>query len=202
MSIKKIEYVGSYYSIESIPVGLGPHFAFIGRSNVGKSSLINVLCERKNLARTSREPGKTRSINLYHVNSNWVLVDLPGYGYAKTSKVERQKFQKLIEDYLTKCPDLMTAFVLIDSSIPTQSNDVDFLNFIGQNNIPFNLVFMKIDKIKPRNRRKSISGIKGELLQFWEILPDQFIISSVTREGKEDLLDYIGQLIQIYYQDR
>jgi GTP-binding protein len=202
MSIKQIGYVGSFNSIESIPIGLGPHFAFIGRSNVGKSSLINVLCERKNLARTSREPGKTRSINLYHVNSNWVLVDLPGYGYAKTSKVERQKFQKLIEDYLTKCPDLMTAFVLIDSSIPTQSNDVDFLNFIGQNNIPFNLVFMKIDKIKPRNRRKSISGIKGELLQFWEILPDQFIISSVTREGKEDLLDYIGQLIQIYYQDR
>lgn len=200
MIIHKIDFTGSFLHPSDALKFEGPHVAFIGRSNVGKSSLINLLCGRKNLARISKEPGKTRTMNFYYINDTWYLVDLPGYGYAKVSQSERKKWSKVVSEYLKNNPYLLTAFLLIDSSIPPQKIDIRFLDFIGKNRIPFTIIFTKSDKVKPAVRSSNIRSFQKEMLVQWEHLPEQFIVSSKTGKGKEELLRFIEQLIVRHYE--
>lgn len=171
-----------------------PEFAFIGRSNVGKSSLINALTGRKNMARTSHNPGKTALLNLYLVNEEWFLADLPGYGYAKVSKKTRGKWQSRLENYFRDRDLLTTAFVLIDGCIPPQKIDLEFCNWLGEMGVPFSLVFTKIDKRK-FGEGEQVQAFKDALLENWEELPPCFTTSSVSRQGTEEVLTYIGEVL-------
>lgn len=171
-----------------------PEFAFIGRSNVGKSSLINALTGRKNMARTSHNPGKTALLNLYLVNEAWFLADLPGYGYAKVSKKTRGKWQSRLENYFQKRELLTTAFVLIDGCIPPQKIDLEFCNWLGGLGVPFALIFTKIDKRK-YGEGEQVQAFKDALLENWEELPPSFTTSSVSREGTEEVLAYIEEVL-------
>ncbi len=198
MKIKEAKFVKSTFDIEQLPAPNLPEFAFIGRSNVGKSSLINMLVNRKNLAKTSSKPGKTRSINHFLINNNWYLVDLPGYGYAKTSKKERQQWNKLIFNYLTKRQNLVNLFVLVDSRIEPQAIDIDFINQLGINQIPFAIVFTKTDKLTKNKIVSNITKFKRALEQHWEELPLMFISSAVNGAGREEILDFIEDLIKDY----
>lgn len=191
MEIKTTIYTGSYGKVESCPTDKKPEFAFIGRSNVGKSSLINMLCGRKDLARVSQKPGKTQSINYYTINDDWHLVDLPGYGYARTSKTNRSTFSEMIRNYLTKRKEMCTAFVLIDSNIPPQKLDLAFITFLGENAVPFSIVFTKADRIKANELAKNVAAFKKEVLKIFEVLPNIFISSAERRNGKEDILTFI-----------
>lgn len=191
MEIKTTIYTGSYGKVESCPIDKKPEFAFIGRSNVGKSSLINMLCGRKDLARVSQKPGKTQSINYYTINDDWHLVDLPGYGYARTSKTNRSTFSEMIRNYLTKRKEMCTAFVLIDSNIPPQKLDLAFITFLGENAVPFSIVFTKADRIKANELAKNVAAFKKEVLKIFEVLPNIFISSAERRNGKEDILTFI-----------
>lgn len=191
MEIKTTIYTGSYGKVESCPIDKKPEFAFIGRSNVGKSSLINMLCGRKDLARVSQKPGKTQSINYYTINEDWHLVDLPGYGYARTSKTNRSTFSEMIRNYLTKRKEMCTAFVLIDSNIPPQKLDLAFITFLGENAVPFSIVFTKADRIKANELAKNVAAFKKEVLKIFEVLPNIFISSAERRNGKEDILTFI-----------
>jgi GTP-binding protein len=197
MKIKAAEFIKSCVEIQDCPHDY-PEYAFIGRSNVGKSSLINLLTNNKNLAKTSSKPGKTQTINFFMINYQWYLVDLPGYGYAKTSKANRIIFEKLINKYIFQSSNLMSLFVLIDISIPAQKNDIDFINNLGINEIPFCIVFTKSDKIKKNILETNIKNYKKELLKTWEELPEIFITSSKTSIGKTDILNYIDKINQIY----
>ncbi|RDK84226.1 GTP-binding protein [Marinirhabdus gelatinilytica] len=171
-----------------------PEYAFIGRSNVGKSSLINMLMERKNLAKTSGRPGKTQLINHFIINKNWYLVDLPGYGYARVSKKAKKTFQKFITNYFEKRKQLVLAFVLVDCRHEPQPIDLEFMQYLGESQIPFSIAFTKADKLKPNALQRNIEAYKERLLQDWEEMPHYFITSSSNSTGREDLLDYIDRI--------
>tara|TARA_R110002020_G_scaffold474772_3_gene707177 strand:+ start:45305 stop:45895 length:591 start_codon:yes stop_codon:yes gene_type:complete len=171
-----------------------PEYAFIGRSNVGKSSLINMLMLRKNLAKTSGRPGKTQLINHFVVNKNWYLVDLPGYGYARVSKKAKKTFQKFITNYFEKRKQLVLAFVLVDCRHEPQPIDLDFMQYLGEQQIPFSIVFTKADKLKPKALERNIEAYRQRLLQDWEEMPHYFVTSSSNSDGREDLLDYIDRI--------
>ncbi|HHB51580.1 MAG TPA: YihA family ribosome biogenesis GTP-binding protein [Saprospiraceae bacterium] len=189
-----IEFIGSFPSEKKMPVNKKAEYAFIGRSNVGKSSLINYLSLRKDIAKTSKKPGKTQMINLFDVKDKWSLVDLPGYGYASVARKKRQSWMKMIYDYLEFRPNLAICFVLIDSRIPFQDIDRNFILWLGKKNIPFALVFTKIDALKPLERKENIGKIKNEILKYWETLPETFEVSSVKKIGRENIINYINEI--------
>jgi len=172
-----------------------PEYAFIGRSNVGKSSLINMLCMNGNLAKTSATPGKTRLINHYRVNGSWYLVDLPGYGYARVSKNMRRDFEKILFNYLCKRENLYCVFVLIDSRIPPQVIDMEFINRLGELQIPIAIVFTKTDKTTQKQLNDNTKAFMNEMLKNWEELPSCFFTSSTTRRGREEILEFITSAI-------
>lgn len=194
MKIKSATFIISNTDVEKCPADKIPEYAFIGRSNVGKSSLINMLTERKNLAKTSGKPGKTQLINHFKINDQWFLVDLPGYGYAQVSKTKRKKFQNYIEDYFLKRKQLVCAFVLIDCRHNPQKIDLDFMAFLGRKKIPFCIIFTKTDKLPSSKLNKQITGYKKNLLQYWENLPINFLTSATTGYGKDELLKFIKQV--------
>ena len=196
MTVKDAKFIKSSYKLEDLPKPVYPEFAFIGRSNVGKSSLINMLTNRKNLAKTSVKPGKTRAINHFLIDNKWYLVDLPGYGYAKVSKQERNKWKKLIFDYFQNRPNLINVFVLIDSRLEPQQIDIDFINQLGLKQVPFSIVFTKTDKLSRNKVISNIAKFKRELLKTWEELPPMFLTSAVTKQGRDELLDFIENLSQ------
>ena len=194
MKIKEVAFIGSFERESQCPQDSVPEYAFIGRSNVGKSSLINMLCNRKGLAKVSNTPGKTQTINFFRVDESWHLVDLPGYGYAKISKKMRRKWEDMIERYLITRPQLQVIFVLLDSRHELQSIDLEFINWLGDRRVPFVLVYTKIDKLKKAEVNGNIEKIQTKLLQYWNSLPDQFITSSEKRAGRQEILDFIGDL--------
>lgn len=196
MNIQSVEYRGSFPEVALCPKDDRPEFAFIGRSNVGKSSLINALTSRKDVAHTSKKPGKTQLINYFLVNHDWYLVDLPGYGYAKISKKKRKAWEKMIEAYLVKRYSLQCAFVLIDGNIPPQEIDVAFINWLGERRIPFVLVYTKTDKSKPHEVEANVATIREELLKYWHDLPQEFITSSREGKGTEEILSFIEEVIK------
>jgi GTP-binding protein len=196
MKITRATFVVSNTDHTLCPKDHRPEFAFIGRSNVGKSSLINMLTGNKNLAKTSGRPGKTQLINHFLINDDWFLVDLPGYGYAKASKVQREKWERFIADYLTKREQLLNVFVLLDSRLEPQKIDIEFMNWCGEKEIPFAMVFTKIDKLSSSALQKNLVQYKKEMLKYWEALPPVFTTSSESAFGKEKLLNYIGQIIE------
>ena len=193
MKITKAEFICSNTRVDLCPQEAIPEYAFIGRSNVGKSSLINMLVERKKLAKTSSTPGKTRLINHFKINDQWFLCDLPGYGYAKVSKKERESFALMIEKYATQRSNLVCFFVLIDARIPPQQIDLDFIEWLGDSNLPFVIVFTKIDKINQTGKSKNLELLKAELLQSWEELPMIFETSAVKGTGKEQVMGFIEE---------
>ncbi|MCH2232892.1 MAG: ribosome biogenesis GTP-binding protein YihA/YsxC [Crocinitomicaceae bacterium] len=194
MKINSAKFVISNTDIKKCPKPDRPEYAFIGRSNVGKSSLINMLTNNKKLAKTSGKPGKTQLINHFEINDEWYLVDLPGYGYAQVSKSSRVKWQKFIETYLLKRENLMNVFVLIDSRHPPQKIDLEFMEWLGTKGIPFSMVFTKADKCSSNELRKSQMKYKNEMLKTWEFMPPVFITSSTSKLGQEKLLNYIGEI--------
>jgi GTP-binding protein len=196
MQIKTAEFVVSNSDVSKCPKNPIPEYAFIGRSNVGKSSLINMITGRKSLAKTSGRPGKTQLINHFIINNNWHLVDLPGYGYAKVSKTAKKKFQQFITDYFLRREQMVWAFVLIDIRHEPQKIDLEFMQWMGENAIPFSIVFTKADKLKPKAIERNINNYIQILLETWETPPKHFITSSSSSIGKEELLEYIDQMNQ------
>ena len=193
MKIKSADFVISNTDIDKCPKERIPEYAFIGRSNVGKSSLINMLTGRKSLAKTSGKPGKTQLINHFKINDNWFLVDLPGYGYAKVSKKNRSIFAKFIYEYLEKRENLICTFVLIDSRHEPQKIDMLFMEWLGQNQIPFVIVFTKMDKLSSSQLNKNITKYKTEMLKTWEDIPQTFRSSAESGLGKSEILKFIEQ---------
>ncbi len=176
-----------------------PEFAFIGRSNVGKSSLINMLTNHKGLAKTSSKPGKTQTINHFVINDNWFLVDLPGYGYAGISKTMREKWVGMIDNYLNLRPNLQLVFVLVDSRLEPQANDIAFINKLGENGIPFSVVFTKTDKISKSKVGQNVATFKEKMLETWEELPPFFLTSAENTTGRDELLNYIEEICEMYH---
>lgn len=196
MIIKTAEFVISNSKADQCPDTQLPEFAFIGRSNVGKSSLINMLAERRSLAMTSSTPGKTMLINHFCINKDWYLVDLPGYGYAKRGKAAMEQLARLISDYILGRRQLTNLFVLIDSRLEPQKIDLEFIEWLGENGVPFSIVFTKADKMKTGALRANVDKFLNRLLEQWEELPPHFITSSETRMGRAELLDYIEQIVK------
>lgn len=194
MKIKSAVFAISNTDYKKCPDGNLPEYAFIGRSNVGKSSLINMLTEQKKLAKTSGKPGKTQLINHFLINEEWYIVDLPGYGYAKVSKAARAKFEKFISDYLTKREQLLNVFVLLDCRLEPQQIDLEFMNWCGKNQIPFAMVFTKTDKLSSSALQKNMAKYKKEMMKYWEELPPVFTTSGESGFGREKLLNYIEQI--------
>ncbi len=194
MKIKTAEFVISNSDILKCPKDNLPEYAFIGRSNVGKSSLINMLTNHSHLAKTSGKPGKTQLINHFLINKNWFLVDLPGYGYAKASKDSRKTFQGFIKEYFNKRRQLVCSFVLVDSRHEPQKIDLEFMHYLGENQISFCIVFTKADKLNKSALPKNIKKYKEVLLETWEELPPYFISSSTNKTGRKDILSYIDQV--------
>ncbi len=196
MTIKTADFVVSNSKVDQCPKSPLPEYAFIGRSNVGKSSLINMLTGRKSLAKTSAKPGKTQLINHFLINKNWHLVDLPGYGYAKVSKSTKKVFQKFITEYFEKRKQMICAFVLIDSRHAPQKIDMEFMQWLGENNIPFCIIFTKADKLKDKELAKNINNYQAEMLETWTEMPEFFITSATSALGKEEVLGYIESINQ------
>ena len=196
MEIKQAAFVVSNTQVAKCPTHKLPEYAFIGRSNVGKSSLINMLTNHKGLAKTSSKPGKTQLINHFLINKEWYLVDLPGYGYAKVSKQSKKTFQQFITDYFKKRRELVCAFVLVDIRHEPQKMDLEFMQWLGENAIPFAIVFTKVDKLTEKQIQEHVASYSEILLQQWEEMPPYFITSSENRLGKEDLLSYIETINQ------
>ena len=195
MKIKSADFVMSNSNVANCPKDHLPEYAFIGRSNVGKSSLINMLTQRKSLAKTSGRPGKTQLINHFKINENWFLVDLPGYGYARVSKKDKKTFQKYITDYFIERQQLVCAFVLIDIRHEPQKVDMEFLEWMGENQIPFCMIFTKADKLKPKAIENHVNAYIKELLDgVWEEAPNYFVTSSTNGMGQEELLGFIDEL--------
>ena len=194
MKIKSAEFLVSNQDVAKCPQNKIPEYTFIGRSNVGKSSLINMLTSRKSLAKTSGKPGKTQLINHFIINNAWYLVDLPGYGYAKVSKSSKRIFQKFITEYFEQRKQLIAAFVLIDIRHKPQIIDLNFMEWLGSNQIPFAIIFTKVDKLKPKNVDEYLTSYKDILLETWEELPQYFVTSSSKSIGKKDLLSYIDSI--------
>ncbi len=195
MLIKSAEYLISSARVDQCPQGDSPEFAFIGRSNVGKSSLINMLTGRAGLAKTSATPGKTILINHFLINKEWYLVDLPGYGYAKRGQQQRDELQRMITGYILRREQMMNLFLLIDARHEPQRIDLEFIEWLGENGIPFSIVFTKADKLSKGKLATNIRHYLGELSKQWEELPPHFITSSETKQGREELLDYIDEIL-------
>lgn len=193
MEIKTATFVVSNSDYRKCPTDGRPEYAFIGRSNVGKSSLINMLTKNKSLAKTSVRPGKTQLINHFLINNEWYLVDLPGYGYAKISKNARAEWLKMIKDYFINREELVSTFVLIDSRIEPQKIDLDFISFLGRNGIPLSIVFTKVDKQNQRETALNVNAFKNALAEEWEELPPIFITSSVSGTGRSKILNFIEE---------
>ncbi|MDR6371630.1 GTP-binding protein [Chryseobacterium bernardetii] len=191
MIIKTAEFVKSSGKWQECPEPNIPEYAFIGRSNVGKSSLINAMMNHKDLAKTSQTPGKTQLINHFLVNENWYLTDLPGYGYAKVSKVQRKDFEKLITNYILNRRNLVNLFVLVDVRHTPQKIDLEFIQWCGESGIPFSIVFTKADKLKPNAVVKNVEDYKAELHKTWEDLPELYITSAEKKEGGDNILNFI-----------
>jgi len=198
MKINQASFLMSNSTYQQCPKADKPEYAFIGRSNVGKSSLINSIVRKKNLAKTSQTPGKTQLINHFFINEDWYLVDLPGYGYAKVSKVEREKFEKMINEYLTLRTNLVCTFVLIDIRHEPQKVDVEFMQKLGENGLPFCIVFTKADKLSNTAVNRNLAVYEQIMLETWEEMPQYFVTSSVTGTGREEILDYIDELNQSF----
>lgn len=198
MKITKAEYVSSFVREDACPKGDRPEFAFIGRSNVGKSSLINMITDRKELAKVSKQPGKTQCINYFDINDSWYLVDLPGYGYAKISKKMRAKWKKMIDYYLENRDNLQCAFVLLDSRHELQEIDKEFVGWCGEHGVPIVLVYTKSDKIKSRLVNSNIAKIEKSLLEDWDTLPQSIITSAETGIGKKEILTFIEEILNSY----
>ena len=193
MLIKEAVFIVSNTEIKNCPTDKKPEFAFIGRSNVGKSSLINMLTGKKGLAKTSGTPGKTQLINHFLINDTWYIVDLPGYGYAKASKSMRSNWEKFIADYLTKRETLINIFVLLDVRLEPQKIDLEFMNWCGEKGLPFSMVFTKIDKLSSSVLQKNLAKYKKEMLNYWEEMPPLFTSSCITADGREPILNYIEE---------
>ena len=201
MKIKSADFVISNSKVDRCPNEPLPEYAFIGRSNVGKSSLINMLTQRKGLAKTSGRPGKTQLINHFKINENWFLVDLPGYGYARVSKRDKKTFQKYITDYFLQRQQLVCAFVLIDVRHEPQKVDLEFMEWMGENGIPFCIIFTKADKIKPKVLERQVETYLQHLLDgIWMEAPPYFVTSSSNGLGREELLQYIDELNLQYFK--
>lgn len=196
MHIKSAEFVMSNSDVAKCPKDRLPEYAFIGRSNVGKSSLINMLMLRRNLAKTSGRPGKTQLINHFLINKNWYLVDLPGYGYARVSKSSKKTFQKFITSYFELREQMILAFVLVDCRHEPQPIDLEFMQWMGENGIPFNIIFTKADKLKPKALERNIEIYSNKMLETWEEMPKHFITSASNSEGRDDVLNHIAEINQ------
>jgi GTP-binding protein len=194
MRITEASFLTSSPNYKDCPAPNKPEYAFIGRSNVGKSSLLNMLCDRKKLAKISGTPGKTRLINHFLINNSWYMVDLPGYGYAKLAKTEREKFKKMIDSYLKDRPNLANLFILVDSRHAPIQTDLDFMQNVGTMGIPFAIVFTKTDKLKPAQLEDNLSKYKERLIEEWEELPSLFLTSATTRQGQDEILTYIEKI--------
>ena len=194
MEIKTAEFTLSAPMVSMCPQDTKPEYAFIGRSNVGKSSLINMLTNNKKLAKTSSTPGKTLLINHFIINKEWYLVDLPGYGYAKRSKKEVDKLDQMIRGYILQRQQLVNVFVLVDVRLEPQKIDLEFIEWLGMSSIPFAIVFTKGDKLTPNKARQAVEDYKKKLLETWEELPPIFLTSSEKKEGRNEVLDYIEQI--------
>ena len=193
MDITKAEFIISNTKVELCPQEQIPEYAFIGRSNVGKSSLINMLVQRKNLAKTSSSPGKTRLINHFKINNSWYLCDLPGYGYAKVSKKDREMFGKMIQRYGKERTNLVCFFVLVDARLPPQQLDLDFMAWLGDSNLPFVIALTKIDKIKQTAKSKNLELLKAKLSESWEELPVIFETSAEKGTGRKEVMGFISE---------
>ena len=191
MEIKEAQFVMSNTEVRKCPAPDRPEYAFIGRSNVGKSSLINMLTNKKSLAKTSGKPGKTRLINHFLIDKEWYLVDLPGYGYAQVPKAERLKWETMLRNYILKRENLYCLFVLIDSRHPAQQVDLDFMEWLGVGQIPFNIVFTKTDKLKPDELKENLKAYEEKMFETWEQMPGYFVSSTTTGAGKEEILTFI-----------
>lgn len=198
MKVTRAEFVSSASALSNCPPPVYPEYAFVGRSNVGKSSLINMLAGVKGLAKISSDPGKTRLINFFRINTDWFLVDLPGYGYARIGKEHRAKFQQMIQNYLLRRKSLLYTFVLIDSRHEPMKADLDFINWLGKNAIPFCIVFTKVDKGSNNQTNNTILAYKNTLAQTWEELPVMFSSSSKNAKGKEEILGFIDEANKAY----
>lgn len=196
MNIKTAEFIISNSDPAKCPESSLPEYAFIGRSNVGKSSLINMLTNRKNLAKTSGRPGKTQLINHFLINKTWHLVDLPGYGYAKVSKSVKRTFQRFITAYFAQRKQMICAFVLIDSRHKPQPIDLDFMGWLGENQVPFCIIFTKADKLKPKALERNLNTYKEIMLETWEQMPQYFVSSSSNGLGRDEILDFISTINQ------
>ena len=193
MNITKAEFMMSNTRIDKLPNESLPEYAFIGRSNVGKSSLINMLVQRRGLAKTSSVPGKTVAINHFIINEAWYLVDLPGYGYAQHSKKTREQWRIMINNYISQRRNLVCTFILVDARLEPQNNDLGFMEWLGENQVPFCIVFTKADKVSKMDLNKNVNALKTRLMEDWEELPPIFITSSESKMGREEVLDYIEQ---------
>ena len=196
MKIKDVQFSGSSTRVSGRPSPRLPEFAFIGRSNVGKSSLINMLCQRKGLAKTSQTPGKTRLVNHFAVDGKWYLVDLPGYGYAKASDRERKEISAVIEDYILGSDDLVLLFVLVDARHDLGRTDLDFMIRLAQAEVPFSIIFTQADQLGPVALQRRIDGVKAVLSEHWEILPEMFATSSESGLGRDAVLTYIADILK------
>jgi len=194
MNIKTANFIISNTDYKKCPKPDIPEYAFIGRSNVGKSSLINMLTNHSKLAKTSGKPGKTQLINHFLINNNWYLVDLPGYGYARISRQNRNKWQEFTQQYLINRENLYCLFILVDSRLEIQKIDTEFINWVGSKSIPFSIIFTKTDKISKTQLDKNVSLYKKELLNYWEELPPIFITSSTNKTGRDDILTFIENI--------
>lgn len=195
MEILQSEYTKSSERLSQCPTDSRLEFAFIGRSNVGKSSLINMLCNHRGLAKTSSTPGKTLMINHFIINRDWYLVDLPGYGFAKRSKTMKQKIERMISSYILQRRELASVFVLIDIRHEPQAVDIEFIDWLGRSCIPFSLVFTKADKLSAAKAQANVRLYMEKLEESWEVLPPYFITSSNDKRGRQEMLDYIGEVI-------
>lgn len=194
MNITKAIYLQSVVDWRKCPTGRFPEYAFIGRSNVGKSSLINMLTRHNGLAKTSSKPGKTQTINHFLINDNWYLVDLPGYGYANISKTMREKWTGMIDNYLALRPNLQLVFVLIDSRLDPQKKDLEFIDHLGEKGIPFALIFTKTDKVSKLKVSQNVEKFKEKMLETWEELPPLFLSSAEKGDGRDEILNYIDSI--------
>ncbi len=195
MDIKSAKFLQSTPTLKGCPSPEKPEFAFIGRSNVGKSSLINMLVQRKSLALTSSNPGKTKAINHFEINDSWYLVDLPGYGYAKISQKERNSWMVNLQEYLTKRENLLNIFILIDANIPPQNSDLTFCDWLGENSLPFCIVFTKSDKSKQHQLQLNLTEFHKSMGVTWEEMPPYIVTSVDKKLGRDELLDYIQAII-------
>lgn len=198
MKIEQATFVISNTDYKKCPQPDKPEYAFIGRSNVGKSSLINMLTGKSTLAKTSQKPGKTQLINHFLINDSWYLVDLPGYGWAQASKADKEKWTQMTRTYLRHRENLLCVFVLIDSRHEAQAVDLEFMQWLGESQIPFAIIFTKADKQSKTRTLQNVEAIKAKMLEFWEELPVSFTTSAVSNEGKEEILAYIGSLNETY----